>query len=183
MGAELETTWAVTDSFVVRLNYSYLDTEIQDTRCFIDNADVAALVVDARPCSTTAAAQRGQSLDGGELPSAPNHKVAFNANYTFFTGLGNLTLGTTWTYRDDAYYSVFSREHYLAPSYDNVDFRALWTGSDNRYTLIAFANNALDDDGYEAAGASMSAWGVQSRTLSLTAPRTYGLEVQFRFGN
>ncbi len=29
----------------------------------------------------------------------------------------------------------------------------------------------------------MSAWGVQSRTQSLTAPRTYGLEVQFRFGN
>ena len=30
MGAELETVWAVTDSFVVRLNYSYLDTEIED---------------------------------------------------------------------------------------------------------------------------------------------------------
>jgi hypothetical protein len=29
----------------------------------------------------------------------------------------------------------------------------------------------------------MSAWGVQSRSLSLTAPRTYGLEVQFKFGN
>jgi hypothetical protein len=29
----------------------------------------------------------------------------------------------------------------------------------------------------------MSAWGTQTRTLSLTAPRTYGLELQFRFGN
>jgi iron complex outermembrane recepter protein len=183
MGAELETVWAVTDALVVRLNYSYLDTEIQDTRCFIDNADVAATQPDARPCSTAAGTQRGQLLDGGELPSAPNNKVAFNANYTWFTGLGNLTLGTTWTYRDDAYYSVFSREHYLAPSYDQTDFRALWSGTDNRYTLIAFVNNAFDDDGFEAAGATQSAWGVQSRTLSLTAPRTYGLEVQFRFGN
>jgi iron complex outermembrane receptor protein len=78
---------------------------------------------------------------------------------------------------------VFSREHYLAPSYDQTDFRALWNGSDNRYTIIAFVNNAFDDVGYEAAGATQSAWGTQSRTLSLTAPRTYGMEVQFRFGN
>jgi iron complex outermembrane receptor protein len=187
MGAELETVWAVTDAFVMRFNYSYLDTEIDDARCFVDGNDTGisgSLQPDARPCSTPAIGlQTAQSLDGGELPSSPNHKVAFNANYTFFTGAGNLTLGTTYTYRDEAYYSVFSRDHYLAPSYDNVDFRALWNGSDNKYTFIAFVNNAFDDTGYEAAGAAMSAWGVQSRTLSLTAPRTYGLEVQFRFGN
>ena len=182
MGAELETIWAVTDSLVLRLNYSYLDTEIEDTRCFIDNADVGATQADARPCTATGT-QRGQLLDGGELPSAPNNKVAFNANYTWFTPVGNLTLGGTWTYRDEAYYSVFSREHYLAPSYDQADFRALWQHPNSRYTLIAFVNNAFDDDGFEAAGATQSLWGVQSRTLSLTAPRTYGLEVQFRFGN
>jgi iron complex outermembrane receptor protein len=64
-----------------------------------------------------------------------------------------------------------------------VDVRALWQHPNNRYTFIAFVNNALDDDGFEAAGATQSAWGTQSRTLSLTAPRTYGIEVQFRFGN
>jgi iron complex outermembrane receptor protein len=187
MGAELETVWAVTDAFVMRFNYSYLDTEIDDARCFVDGADTGisgSLQPDARPCTTpTLGQQTAQSLDGGELPSAPNHKLAFNANYTFFTGIGNLTLGTTYTYRDEAYYSVFSRDHYLAPSYDSVDFRALWNGNDNKYTFIAFVSNAFDDIGYEAAGASMSSWGVQSRSLSLTAPRTYGLEVQFRFGN
>ena len=192
MGAELETVWAVTDALVVRFNYSYLDTEIKDPRCFIDGADTGAfglVAADSRFCTTPTGTptvpgpQVGQKLDGGSLPSAPENKLAFNANYTFFTGLGSLTLGTTWTYKDEAYYSVFSREHYLAPSYDQTDFRALWNGSDNRYTIIAFVNNAFDDVGYEAAGASSSAWGTQSRTLSLTAPRTYGMEVQFRFGN
>ena len=158
MGAELETVWAVTDAFVMRLNYSYLDTEIDDARCFVDGGDTGisgSLQPDARPCTTPALGQQtAQLLDGGELPSAPNHKVAFNANYTFFTGVGNLTLGTTYTYRDEAYYSVFSRDHYLAPSYDNVDFRALWNGNDNKYTFIAFVNNAFDDTGYEAAGAT-----------------------------
>jgi iron complex outermembrane receptor protein len=183
MGVELETVWAVTDAFVVRFNYSYLDTEIDDQRCFIDGADTGAfgvIVPDSRFCtaptgtSTAPGPQVGQSLDGGSLPSAPENKIAFNANYTFFTGLGNLTLGATWTYKDEAYYSVFSRDQYLAPSYDQADFRALWNGSDNRYTVIAFVNNAFDDLGYEAAGASQSA---------LTPARTYGIEVQFRFGN
>ncbi len=187
MGVELETVWAITDAFVVRLNYSYLDTEIDDPRCFVDGADTGiagVLAPDARPCSTPAVGQQtAQLLDGGELPSAPNNKVAFNANYTFFTGAGNLTLGGTYTYRDEAYYSVFSREHYLAPSYSQADFRALWQHPESKYTLIAFVNNAFDDEGFEAAGASQSAWGTQSRTQSLTAPRTYGLEVQFRFGN
>jgi iron complex outermembrane recepter protein len=187
MGVELETVWAITDAFVVRLNYSYLDTEIKDKRCFIDGADTGiagVLQPDARPCSTPVATQQtGQLLDGGELPSAPNNKVAFNANYTWFTPAGNLTVGGTWTYRDEAYYSVFSREHYLAPSYDQADFRALWQHPNARYTVIAFVNNAFDDIGFEAAGATQSAWGTQTRTLSLTAPRTYGLEVQFKFGN
>ncbi|MGH8186559.1 MAG: hypothetical protein ACREUC_08345, partial [Steroidobacteraceae bacterium] len=58
----------------------------------------------------------------------------------------------------------------------------LWQEPNNRYTVIAFVRNAFDDEGFEAAGASMSSWGVQTRTLSLTAPRTYGMEVQFRFG-
>jgi iron complex outermembrane receptor protein len=187
MGFELETVWALTDALVMRMNYSYLDTEIKDSRCFVDGGDTGitgTLQADARPCTTPVLGQQtGQLLEGGELPSAPNHKVAFNTNYTFFTGVGNLTLGATWTYRDEAYYSVFSREHYLAPSYDQADFRALWQHPNNRYTFIAFVNNAFDDEGFEAAGASMSAWGTQSRTLSLTAPRTYGIEMQFRFGN
>ena len=49
--------------------------------------------------------------------------------------------------------------------------------------MVGGAKNVFDDEGYEAAGASMSAWGVQSRTRSLTFPRTYGIEGQFRFGN
>ena len=117
------------------------------------------------------------------MPSSPKNKAALNANYTFFTNAGNLTLSGTWTYKDEAYYSVFSRGHYLAPSYDETDLRVLWNEPNNRYTIIAFCKNVFDDEGYEAAGASMSAWGVQSRSVSLTFPRTYGIEAQFRFGN
>ncbi len=188
MGAELEANWAVTDALQLYLSYSYLDTEIKDTRCFIDNDDTGITGVlvspQARPCATWLPGQQvGQRIDGGPLPSAPKSKVALNANYTWYTPAGNLTFSGTWTYKDETYYSVFTRDHNLAPSYSETDVRLLWNEPNDRYTIIAFAKNVFDGEGYEAASATMSAWGVQSRQRSLTFPRTYGIEAQFRFGN
>ena len=188
MGAELEANWAVTDALQLYLSYSYLDTEIKDDRCFIDGDDTGYSGVlvspQARPCGPFAFGdQIGQKIDGGSLPSAPKNKVAFNASYTWFMPAGNLTASANWTYKDKAYYSVFTRDHNLAPAYEETDVRLLWNEPNNRYTIIAFAKNVFDQEGYEAASASMSAWGVQSRFRSLTFPRTYGIEAQFRFGN
>jgi iron complex outermembrane recepter protein len=180
-GVELEATWAVTDALQVLLSYGYLDTEIKDSRCFIDNADTGATAPDARPCSASGA-QRGQFIDAGKLPSSPENKLAFNANYTWGMTAGSLTLSGTWTYRDEAYYSVFQRAHYLASSYDETDLRLLWNDAENAYTVIAFARNLFDDEGYERVDSEQSAWGVRRFSLGLTAPRTYGIELQFRFG-
>ena len=128
--------------------------------------------------------QIGQRIDGSALPSSPKNKVALNANYTWYTPAGNLTLSGTWTYRDEAYYSVFSREHYLAPSYDETDLRVLWNEPNNRYTIIAFRKNVFDDEGYETAGATHVGLGrAEPAALAYTFPRTYGIEAQFRFGN
>ena len=80
--------------------------------------------------------------------------MALNANYTWYTPAGNLTLSGTWTYRDETYYSVFTRDHNLAPSYDETDVRLLWNEPNDRYTIIAFAKNVFDQEGYEAASAT-----------------------------
>jgi iron complex outermembrane receptor protein len=188
MGVEVEANWAVTDAFNLYLSYAYLDTEIKDDRCFVDGDDTGYSGVlvspQGRPCGPFGFGdQIGQQIDGERLPSTPENKVALNANYTWYTPAGNLTASGTWTYRDETYYSVFNRDHNLAPSYSETDMRLLWNEPNDRYTIIAFAKNVFDQEGYEAASATMSAWGVQTRTRSYTFPRTYGIEAQFRFGN
>jgi iron complex outermembrane receptor protein len=188
MGAELEATWALTDALQLYLSYAYIDTEIKDDRCFVDGDDTGYSGVlvspQGRPCGPFGFGdQIGQRIDGERLPSTPQHKVALNANYTWYTPAGNLTVSGTWTYRDETYYSVFNRDHNLAPSYSETDMRLLWNEPNDRYTIIAFAKNLFDQEGYEAASATMSAWGVQTRSRSYTFPRTYGIEAQFRFGN
>jgi iron complex outermembrane receptor protein len=188
MGVELEANWAVTDALNLYLSYAYLDTEIKDDRCFVDGDDTGYSGVlvspQGRPCGPFGFGdQIGQRIDGERLPSTPENKVALNANYTWYTPAGNLTVSGTWTYRDETYYSVFNRDHNLAPSYTDTDMRLLWNEPNDRYTIIAYGKNVFDQEGYEAASATMSAWGVQTRTRSYTFPRTYGIEAQFRFGN
>jgi iron complex outermembrane recepter protein len=190
MGVELEANWAVTDAFNLYLSYAYIDTEIKDDRCFIDGDDTGydrgLVSPQGRPCTAgpfPLGSQIGQRIDGGRLPSTPEHKVALNANYTWYTAAGNLTFSGTYTYRDETYYGVFTRDHNLAPSYSETDARLLWNEPNDRYTIIAYGKNVFDQEGYEAASATMSAWGVQTRTRSYTFPRTYGIEAQFRFGN
>lgn len=181
-GVELEALWAATDALQLQLSYSYLDTEIDDSRCFIDNADVRAIAVDSRPCSSASGAQRGQSIDGDSLPSSPKNKLAFSADYTWHMPVGSLTLSGSWIYRSEIYNEVFSREHYRAPSYDETSFRALWNHPERNYTVIAFVKNVFDDESIERVNATESAWGVRSIEAGLRAPRTYGLDVRFRFG-
>ena len=83
----------------------------------------------------------------------------------------------------------------------------LWKGPDNRYTIIGYVKNVFDDLGYAGgAGGSRTTgtfaagtpgvapglpgpvpgtvFGVQGGprfTYALTPPRTYGIEVQYRF--
>jgi iron complex outermembrane receptor protein len=97
--------------------------------------------------------------------------------------IGALTLSGSWIYRSETYYEVFSREHHLAPSYDETSLRALWSDPGRNYTLIAFVRNVFDDESIERVSATESAWGVRGIEASLRPPRIYGLEVQFRFGH
>jgi len=149
--------------------------------------------------------QRGQDLSGGNLPNAPKNKVAVNLNYTYDLSAGSLTGSLSYIWRDKQYGSIFNRSYYQAPSYDQWDARLTWKDRDNKYTVIAFVKNIFDDIGYEGgASAVRNAGFVPGYTLGIplsnpnsavaipvnqgiastyfmTPPRTFGVEVQYRF--
>ena len=143
---------------------------------------------------------RGQDLSGGNLPNAPKNKVAVNVNYTLDFQPGSLIGSVSYIWRDKQYGSIFNRSYYQAPSYSQVDARVTWKDKDNKYSVIAFVKNIFDDLGYEGgATASRRAGFVPAYTQGLpgigpvpvnqgiastyflTPPRTYGLELQYRF--
>jgi iron complex outermembrane recepter protein len=136
-----------------------------------------------------------QDLTGNSLANSPEHKVAFNTSYVFQFSPGNLTLSGTYIWRDEAYSDVFETEPAIVPSWDTVSARLLWVDANDRYTIILYGNNLTDEDAPDSAGVTRQRTGLASaaapsaagqayyKTLNLTPPREYGVEIQYRFGN
>ncbi len=59
----------------------------------------------------------------------------------------------------------------------------LWRDAGSRYTMIGFVKNVTDEVGFGSSVASptgLTAVGAR-RQVSLIFPRTYGVELQYRF--
>jgi iron complex outermembrane recepter protein len=189
-GVELETVWAATDQLNFILNYSYLRTE--NTRqceyrgandyndCYYDSADPLAVAPGANRIGQDAAGNWLQNLEGNELPQAPENKFAFNTTYRLDFSPGSLTLSGSYTWQDEATYALFANPAYRVPDFATADFRILWDDAQDRYTIIAYADNAFDEEGYVGASVTALSQGAR-RSRSFTAPATYGVEVQYRF--
>jgi iron complex outermembrane receptor protein len=215
-GFELETIWQPIDNLQILFNYAYLDTEVKEGRGVVDPADPTAIQPGARPltpaeaCNATNAGrcdaitgfvQRGQDLTGNHLPNAPENKIALNANYTVETSAGDIIASATYTWRDEQYGSIFDRDYWKSPAYDQVDARITFRDRDDRYSIILYGRNLTDDIGYEGGpGASRRAGYIPvlsgvaaspiaqqgivegiSRSFPITPPRTFGIELQYRF--
>ena len=151
-----------------------------------------------QPCDIYSGnAVRTQDLSGNSLPNAAKNKVALNATYTWEMDAGSLSPSLSYVWRDKQYGSIFDRSYYQAPAWTQVDARLTWKGKDNKYSVIGYVKNLFDSVGYES-GATASrysgllAGGVPtvltnlgdhgvSPTYYLTPPRTYGVELQYRF--
>ncbi|WP_374470933.1 TonB-dependent receptor [Phenylobacterium sp.] len=197
-GVEVEAQWRPIRNLDLSATYGYLHTEITKGCCFYDPADPGALDPNATPSGGSVVSNGTrlvfQTLEGSRIYQSPKHKFAGNANYTFNFGAGDLILSATYTWTDETYYQPFKSAPNKVPAYDVADFRVLWNDGDERYTLIAFVKNAFDNRGYTSNGSNAPAaifdlpnpgpGLVQTRTAitrGLIQPRTYGVELQYRF--
>jgi len=203
-GLELEAQWRPIEPLNITASYGYLNTEITRGCCFYDPADPSALGAGARPKGGTAVTNGVllvfQDLKGSQLYQSPENKFAVNANYTFDFTPGSLILSGTYTWTDSTIYQPFNDPAFEVPSYGTADFRMLWKDADDRYQLIGYVKNAFDEQGFTSTGSTnptavfgspnpgltvggttyLRQTGV-AITRGLIQPRTYGVELQYRF--
>ncbi|MFI4975874.1 MAG: TonB-dependent receptor [Caulobacterales bacterium] len=192
-GVELEGVWRPTDALTLSLQYSNLSAKVANAgACFEDTVDPMAQLPGANitgctqnPATPTAIVQ---NINGQTLPQATPNKVSFNALYTFRFDPGKLTLSGTFVWKDRTYDGLFNRAYDLSPSYSQVNLRATWRGANDRYSVIAFVNNLFNTVGYDGTTGSQLNLITSTATpehivlnTSLTAPRTFGVELQYRF--
>jgi iron complex outermembrane receptor protein len=198
-GLELEAIWKPIDNLDLSASYGYLHTEITKGCCFYDPADPGALDPNATPSGGFVVSNGTrlvfQTLEGSRIYQSPKHKFAGNANYTFEFDPGSLILSATFTWTDETYYQPFKSAANKVKGYDVTDFRALWNDADDRFTIIGYVKNAFDQGGFTSNGSTTptaifdspnpgTTSIVQTRTAitrGLIQPRTYGVELQYRF--
>lgn len=173
-GVELETIWSATDSLQLMLSYSLLDATLKDDGCYSDALDGSVTGPDLCPGG-------GHAIADNRVPGSPRNKVAFNTLYTVDFSPGSLIFSGSWTWRDNTYSSIFTRREWMAPAYDQIDARITWADAQDRFNIIAYGRNLLDEEGFDGVTATSTAGGI-TRSFSLTPPRHYGIEVHYRFG-
>ncbi len=182
-GLELETQWSPIRGLNFLLNYAYLNTELKSGCCFVDTADPLALAAGARPVGPAVNGRVQQSLVGNDLPLSPEHKATAGVTYAFDLFEGTMTLSGTASYIDEQQSLLFKNPIYSTKAFTTGDLRALWSDGEKKYTVIAFVKNVTDEVGYGnsiANPTAPTAVGAR-RQVSLNFPRTYGIELQYRF--
>lgn len=189
VGFELETIWQPIENLQILANYSYLNSELREACCFQDPEDPRGIqegvVLAGNPSPRPPTGALNQDLKGATLPSSTPHRVTINTNYTREFAAGSLTGSLTWVWRDDTYYSIFNRYYNQAKSWQQTDARVLWNDIDDRFTVIGYVKNIFEQEGVTGADGSRVNTGPNTgfinRTISYVPPRTYGVEVQYRF--
>lgn len=189
LGFDLETIWSPIDNLQFLINYSYLNAEIKEACCFLDPDDPLALLPGAKPSGPPARNAAGvitsqsQDLAGEKIPASTPHRFTANVNYTWDFTPGSVTASASYIWRDETPSSIFNRAFNEQPAFDQVDARLLYQDADDRYTIIGYVKNLFDELGYAGVGTARDTLppNMIYQTFSYTIPRTYGLEVQYRF--
>ncbi len=166
LGAEVELNWAATDALSINATYGYLDGEIDHHSALVENPVTGVAV----------------PLDGGPIIMAPPNKALLNISYRFDIAGGTLVPSISGMYRDVTYGWMFRESVYRSPAYMTGNARLIWTGANNRYSVTGWVQNVTDERvneyatyGEDTAG-NIYPYGVR------VPPRTWGVELQYRFG-
>ena len=124
-----------------------------------------------------------------EIPGAVPNKVSFNTVYTWTVPDGKLSLSGSIIWKDATYDAVFNRPYNLQPPYDQVNLLLNFADAQGRFNVIVFADNIFNSIGYDgSAGALLGTTGTGATAKEdiltspfLTAPRTFGIQLQYRW--
>jgi iron complex outermembrane receptor protein len=183
-GVEVELAWQPANPLHLSFNYGFGQSRIDDGCCFVDGQDPLAVQPGAQPSGPAANGQQPQSVVGARLSDTPRHKVALNAMYSIAFEPGTFSLSGNYVWRSAAYSNIFNRTYNRMPSWDQVDLRAIWSGRDDRYRIIAYVKNVFNSAGYDSALGNLLASSptlAVAQSYSFTPPRTYGLQLEYRF--
>ncbi|HXQ48086.1 MAG TPA: hypothetical protein VN806_15830 [Caulobacteraceae bacterium] len=132
-------------------------------------------------------------MNGSPLVNAPRNKFAISGAYTFHFDPGALTLSASYVWRDTQEGTIFQRFYNTAPSWSDVDLRAIWVGDHDKYEIVAFIKNVGNTIQYDTGSGGGGLFGNNTHTFNaatglnwvnvynIAPPRTFGVELHYKF--
>ena len=176
IGFDTDVLWLATDRITLGATASYTHSEYTSDFTSIDTFDAAS------PGSLFDPFLRPVNIKGNQMLRIPEYKADAYAQYALPLGdRGTVTFLADYSWIDKVYFSLFEASEDAAPAYSRVDSRITWLSAEANWTVAAFVNNVFDDIGIRQIDRYSESDNFR-RAGVLTNPRTYGMEVIYKFG-
>ena len=194
-GFEVEATWLVGDYFTLGGNYSYTDTEYNESYLVTERNDLNlpnslfqfALDENGDRIQNEVG-QNEFNLDayvrdvqGNPLKRIPKQKATVYGSYEIPTTNGMLALNATYSYTGEYASSAFQRVTDLVPSRKRIDFSIGWKDNADKWAARFFVDNVTDERVFRGIGISTESSNYRT-TGERLYPRYWGFDVTRRFG-
>ncbi len=177
IGFDADVLWLVNQRITLGATVSFTHSE------YTKNFEMVDLYNAKRPGSLFDPVDTPFNIKGNQMLRVPEYKADAYAQYAWPVpgDSGTVTFLVDYSYIDKVFFNVFEQPTDEAPHYNRVDGRITWLSSDSAWTVAAFCNNVFDEIGIRQIEA-----GDESQDFirggTLTNPRTFGLEVLYKFG-
>jgi len=153
-GLELDMTALLTDNWVVKASYGYLDAEYDK---FISGSD---------------------DFKGNTLPRSADSSFSINSNYTFnLNGGSTIDFGLNYTQKGDYFIEVSNSPASKEDGFGLLNASLAWASADGSWEAVAWGKNLTDEEFRTHSIISNIAG-----TVDLwNTPATYGLTVNYSF--
>ncbi len=159
-GAEFELNWLATDGLMIRTNLGLLDAEYDDFIVDLGTPD--------NPNPT--------DFSSLEFRRAPEITFSLSGDYDWQIGPGSMLLHAGLRYLDEHEVDFANKPELHNDSQTLVDASA--TYNLNSWYASVYGRNLTDEDGYQIGFDVATLWSY----AATRPPRTWGVEVGFRFG-
>jgi len=119
-------------------------------------------------------------LSGNVLPKAPEFKASVGARYSVPLSFGRLDLRADYTWQDRIFFNAYNDLFARQSAYSWIKARATLNNIDETVSLSAYVDNLTNEVVRSNAGYTGDIVGG-FLVGSLAPPRTYGVEVSYRF--
>lgn len=120
-------------------------------------------------------------LAGYRMPTAPERSAFANLRKGFgFADGSELTVSTSYRWRDDQYFDPFNQPSAFQEAYGDLGARLQWVSPKGTATVALWGQNLTDEKAALAIAVSSELYGFP-RLASVNEPRTYGLELTFKY--